>query len=329
MFRTLALSAAAAALATAASAQSYIPNNGLIVIEMESSGAPGDWTESTSTNGFVGDSYIVWDGPNLFNSPGQGVFGFDFEVNEPGTWNLRIRNRHENPDATEENDVWIRMNGGGWVKTFSNLPGSVGAWTWESRFDFGHGNQPNASYNLSVGTHRIEFSGRSFGFKMDRLHLFRAGAIGQTDPEQPESIQRFGEDYGSANANSTGQVSRIDALGYMEASENNVVLSAFDLPSRVPGFFIASQSSGFTANPAGSSGNLLLDGMVSRFDQQLDMTTANGTAALRIDLNSIPTPTGTTTATSGQTWNFQFWHRDMNGSGPTSNFSRGLRVVFE
>ena len=102
MLRTLSLSLlSAAALAAPAAAQTYLSQSDLVVIEMEESGAPGAWADSTSTSGYTGESYIRWDGPNLFNQPGQqGIFSFDFEVENAGTYLLRLRNRHEDPDPT-------------------------------------------------------------------------------------------------------------------------------------------------------------------------------------------------------------------------------------
>jgi hypothetical protein len=330
MFRTLIPSLlTAAALAAPASAQVYLAQSDLLVVQMESSGAPGDWLNSTSTPGFTGQSYIEWRGPNLFNSPGQGVFGFDFEVNAGGQWQLNMRNRHENPDATEENDVWVRMDGGPWVKTFSNMAGSVGAWTWESRFDISHNNQPQASYSLSPGQHRIEFSGRSFGFKIDSFHLFRPGASGALNASTPQSPVRFGEEYGNATANSTGQPSRMEATGSVRLADNNAILTATNLPVGVLGFFITSRTTGFAANPGGSSGNLLLGGTIGRFSQNITLTNPNGRAALRIDLTEIPMPNNTVGVNVGENWNFQFWHRDVNSQGATSNFSRGLTLTFE
>ena len=49
---------------------------------------------------------------------------------------------------------------------------------------------------------------------------------------------------------------------------------------------------------------------------------------MQIDLTAIPTPTGTTSAMAGDTWNFQCWHRDANPTA-TSNFTNGYRVVFQ
>ncbi|QDV05623.1 hypothetical protein Poly30_11220 [Planctomycetes bacterium Poly30] len=328
-FTTLSLLAAAAFSAPAA-AQVYLAQSDLVVIEMEASGAPEAWGISTATPGYTGESYIRWNGPNLFNQPGQqGVFAFDFEVANGGTYRLNVRNRHENPDPTEENDVWIRMDGGTWVKTFSNQAGSVGAWTWESRFDYGHGNQPQASYNLSPGVHRVEFSGRSFGFKMDRVHIYLPSVSNALDPNQPVSPQRFGQEYGQAVANSTGAIGRMQVTGSPVVTENNVILTALDLPTDVPGFFIASRTIGFTPNPAGSQGNLLLDGSIGRFDRLLNMTNPMGSAAVRIDLTEMPMPQGTSVAFPGETWHFQFWHRDTTSAGATSNFTSGISVVLQ
>ena len=331
MYRTLSLAVAASALATVASAQStYIAQNGLLAIPMENSGAPGAWNLSTSTPGFAGDGYIEWEGPNYFNQPGvAGVFGFTFEVQEAGEWIMRIRNRHEDPDPTEENDVWARMDGGPWIKTFSNAQTSVGAWTWESTFELGHGNFPQASYSLSTGVHRIEFSGRSNGFKMDRLHLHRPGNPNAFNPNSPNSPRRVGSEYGSANTNSTGQVSIASALGSPRAQDNDLTLQARGLPVNVPGYFIASRTSGFVSRPGSSAGNLLLGGTIGRLIESMSMTDGSGRASSRLNLQAIPMPDNTVAASAGQTWYVQFWHRDTSSNGSTSNFSRGLEITFQ
>ena len=330
MFRTLFASlVTAAALAVPASAQVYLAQNGIVAIQMESSGAPGDWTESTSTPGFTGEGYIEWRGPNLFNTPGQGVFTFDFEVSESGSYNLNIHNRHEDPDATEENDVWIRMDGGAWIKTFSNMNGSVGNWTWESRFDLSHNNQPQASYNLNAGQHRVEFSGRSNGFKMDRVHLYRPGTANALNENIPVSPVRFGQEFGNAVANSTGQPSRLEAVGSLSLSDNDALVTTSNLPAGALGFLIVSKTTGFVANPGGSAGNLLLGGDIGRLSNQAIVADSAGNATVRLNLNSIPTPQGPVVANANENLNFQFWHRDSGSQGATSNFSRGLTISFE
>ncbi len=128
-FRAVVLgSVAGLATTTGAFAQgTFLSQNGLLVVEMESAVPIGAWTLSTSTPGFTFDGYFRWDGPNLFNQPGAaGVFGFDFELDQSATWTLSLRNRHEDPDPTEANDVWIKMDNGPWIKINIAMIGKSG-----------------------------------------------------------------------------------------------------------------------------------------------------------------------------------------------------------
>lgn len=177
---------ASAALAAPAAAQDgpYVAQDGVLVIEMESGSPTGSWAVESSPGGFTGSSFIRWDGPNLFQSPGSDIFGFDFVLGEGGRYHFRLHNRHDHPDSTEENDVWIRMDGGPWVKTFS---WQRGQWTWATQHEFSHNDKPPAEYQLTPGPHRIEFSGRSHNFMIDRLHLYRHGSPNPLDTGRPES----------------------------------------------------------------------------------------------------------------------------------------------
>ena len=74
----------------------------------------------------------------------------------------------------------------------------------------------------------------------------------------------------------------------------------------------------------GSQGNLCLGGSIGRFLPA--QSTAAGTFAMTVDLDAIPTPLGSVSVLSGETWNFQTWHRDLAG---TSNFTEGASVLFE
>ena len=323
------LSAALVATTTVASAQgTFLSQNGLLVVEMESAVPVGSWTLSSSTPGFTFDGYFRWDGPNLFNQPGSaGLFGFDFELDQSATWTLSLRNRHEHPDPTEENDVWIKMDNGPWIKVFSNFVGSVGNWTYESRFDLG--NQPQATYSLSAGAHHIEFSGRSNGFKMDRVHLHVAGHPGATDPSWPESPRRFGTRFCPVQSNSTGQFSIIDAFGSPHVSENNVILACRRLPQSTLGYYIVSSAQGSPITPPGSVGTLCLGGNIGRYSESVIGTGNAGIAGFRLDLTAIPQPTGDVAVVPGDTWRFQFWHRDSSSQGAVSNFSKGIALQFE
>lgn len=147
-----------------------VNGDGMLALEIEAHPPTGDWVFETVSEGYSGDGYYRWNGPDLFGTPGLGILRYPFHVNEPGSYSLILRNTHDNPDATLENDCWFRMDGGQWHKLFSNGAFSVGNWTWESTLE-----GPALNWWFNPGDHVMEFSGRSFGFKMDRVHLYRDG----------------------------------------------------------------------------------------------------------------------------------------------------------
>ena len=301
-------------------------SNGVVAIQMESTTAPTGWSRSTATAGYTGDAYFQWIGSNNFFNGGIGTFGFDFEVSTSGTHKVSIYNRHEDPDPTEANDTWIRMDGGAWKKAFSNMPTSVGNWTWETRISPGGG---QLTFSLTPGLHRVEFSGRSNGFKMDRVHIYPS-SVGGTSINTPESPQRFGTSYCTTVANSTGVVSTLEAIGSPVAARNDVTLHGFELPQNSVGYFAVARTQFFFPNPGGSTGNVCLGANIGRYLGDVLSADAAGEISMALNLAAIPQPTGSQGTLAGETWNFQFWHRDVTLSGgTTSNFSRGLEVTFQ
>ena len=105
------------------------------------------------------------------------------------------------------------------------------------------------------------------------------------------------------------------------------MLHATDLPLNQFGYFLASETQGFTANPGGSQGNLCLGGDIARLSQQIQSSGVAGRFTIQMDLAYIPTNPPQSVA-AGQTWNFQAWFRDDN-PGPTSNFTDGVSVLFK
>ncbi len=329
--RALALSGAAlSALGTEVAAQAtYLESNGIVVIQMESLPFVDDWVQSTATPGSTGAGYIVWTGANYFPAPGPGVFDLRVEIQNPGTYVLNLRNRHENPDPTQENDVWLRLNNGPFEKIFSNGVDSVANWTWEARLEDPLLGFPQQAYVLSAGLHTFTFAARSHGFKMDRLHLAFPGHPQAFNLGLPESTRRIGVEYGNANNNSTGQPGRIEAFGAARASENNLTLHSYALPTGSLGFFIVGNQQIFGPNPGGSAGNVLVGPAIGRYGGNILQANGNGRVQMPVNLTQLPRPTGPVAVTAGQTWYFQYWHRDSNGGAPTSNFSRALAVTFE
>ena len=134
-----------------------------------------------------------------------------------------------------------------------------------------------------------------------------------------------------AQLNSTGASGKMAATGSPFPEDNAVTLTASSLPVNAFGFFITSMAQGFVVGPGGSDGDLCLGGDIGRYvgAGQIQSSDAAGTFSLSIDVTVIPTPTGFTSASAGQTWNFQAWHRDSEPMMATSNFTEGLALTFE
>ncbi len=116
------------------------------------------------------------------------------------------------------------------------------------------------------------------------------------------------------------------ACGSPEVDGGYFMLRATDLPADQVGYFLASETPGFVANPGGSQGNLCLDGNIGRFLEQVQDSGPGGTFTIKVDLTNIPTnPPHTVLA--GETWYFQAWYRDLNPQA-TSNFTNGVAVTF-
>ena len=140
----------------------------------------------------------------------------------------------------------------------------------------------------------------------------------------------IGTNYCTAVANSTGSTGDISATGSTIAANNDVTLMASALPNNAFGFFLTSMTQGFIANPGGSTGNLCLGGSIGRYvgPGQVQNTGTVGSFSLVLNLNQTPSPTGFVAISTGQTWNFQAWHRDQIAGTATSNFTDGLEISF-
>ncbi|MFT7168076.1 MAG: hypothetical protein ACI80K_001201 [Paracoccaceae bacterium] len=113
--------------------------------------------------------------------------------------------------------------------------------------------------------------------------------------------------------------------------EEDSIAGAGGRPVNSFGFFVTSQSQGFTANPGGSSGNLCIAGSIGRYvaGGQIKNSGRAGESSLTPDLTQTPQPNGLVSITTGETWNFQAWHRDSSGGTTTSNFTIGLSLAFD
>jgi len=171
--------------ATSAQAATFVESGGKVVIEAESSNAAGAWSQESIINGAAGGAYLIWDGPNRFNSSGagSGALQYTFRVEKAGNYELRWRSYiGEGNDATESNDSWVRFPSGqnisgqhpinGWTKVYMN---QLNQWSWSAKTVDNVGKSVRQFF--TEGDHVIEVSGRSRGHAIDRIVLFRYADI--------------------------------------------------------------------------------------------------------------------------------------------------------
>ena len=135
--------------------------------------------------------------------------------------------------------------------------------------------------------------------------------------------------YCQAAPNSTGSTGSISGSGSTYfLNQTPISVMASNLPASSTCYLLAGPSTAFIQNPGNSEGNFCLGGSVGRYLNQVQQTTSGGTAQSDVPLDNIPHPSlGGISLLSGDTYHFQYWHRDSSGSGtPTSNFTNGLRV---
>lgn len=138
----------------------------------------------------------------------------------------------------------------------------------------------------------------------------------------------IGGNYCTATPNSTGVPTEISAFGSDVVANNEVLVRCESMPLNAVGLLVTSQTQGFVASPGGSQGNLCLGGSIGRFIGSVASSGSTGSIEVSVDLNAVPQPNGSVSAMAGQTWNFQFWHRDQNPTA-TSNFSNGVSILFQ
>ncbi|MGA1606255.1 MAG: hypothetical protein ACO4CT_04675 [Planctomycetota bacterium] len=156
----------------------------IYVVEAESVPLQGRWVTETSIAGHSGSSYLRWNGGNLFNAPGQGVMTYGLWCEQPQRFRLQMHNRHDHPDPSLENDLWMSVNGAAWRKVYSNDNRNAQVWNWHTRVDPGHG---WFEFDLQPGMNELRISGRSQNFKFDRFHIFPRALGRLEDLSRPES----------------------------------------------------------------------------------------------------------------------------------------------
>jgi CotH kinase protein/Lamin Tail Domain len=151
------------------------------------------------------------------------------------------------------------------------------------------------------------------------------GDLGSPGTWVVDPCPTFGQNYCASTANSTGAEALLSASGSLVVAENDLSFFAAPLPAGQLGYLMMSDTQGNLPAFGGGQGVLCLGSPLVRFSESLKGTGAGDFVAFKVDLNDLPQGT---VVLPGQTWNFQFWYRDVN-PGLTSNTSNGLALTFE
>lgn len=180
--------------------------NGLAVMEIESVDAGTGWDERDSIGGASG-TYYEWTGPASMGTPGNGLMEYKVLISTPGTYRFQWRSRiAEGNSGSESNDAWLKavdaddfygekQNGsrvypfgsgktptpngagsGGWFKVYQN---QLNTWSWQAR------TSDNDAHNIfmvfnSPGVYTLQVSGRSAGFAIDRMVLYKPDTVSES-----------------------------------------------------------------------------------------------------------------------------------------------------
>ena len=188
-----------------AGASEFIEQNGLVIMEAESSLSNLDlWTRKTAVQGFTGAGYLEFTGNSPLNGPATSPLSYTFEVTQSGLYYLHLHAARETVVLNGEtrtdvaNDGFVRLEGNfgagpdtgnshGDDASLNNLKtnnkffgGNDNQFVWASgnRLDLGgHNNKRVAVYDLIAGEpYTFVMSGRSQLFKVNRI-MFRHSSV--------------------------------------------------------------------------------------------------------------------------------------------------------
>ncbi|MEO1651115.1 MAG: hypothetical protein AAFR60_09080, partial [Pseudomonadota bacterium] len=168
--------------------------NGVFHFDSEMAAPAGNWVAESKIDGFDGNNYFRWDGPNLYgNSQPQqnSALTFKFNVAEAGTHALAIEMARTkegfNARGDEANDVFVSVNGGPPTKIFSSgMPFESFGDKWATTLDDVNGNKSPATFDLSEGVNTLTVFGRSKNAIIDNITMTPGTTPSRSD-DQPLS----------------------------------------------------------------------------------------------------------------------------------------------
>lgn len=195
----------------------FLEKDGLVVVEAESALQDKSWKVKQKVADHTGLGYIVWEGNDQMQNPGEGLRTYRIRISKAGTYRVQLRTYIAKGDnSTEHNDVWLRLpdaddfygekkdhrvypkgsgktpqpkgaSKDGWFKSYYN---TLGEWGWKTATSDHDAHDIYAEF-AQPGDYTIELSGRSSGFAVDRIVLYHASVSESdaTSTTQKESMR--------------------------------------------------------------------------------------------------------------------------------------------
>lgn len=183
----------------------FLAQNGQVIIEAESTNPTGGWQQVT----VEGEASLLWDAAqsSYGKVPSGQTLTYQFETDKAGTYSIALHSgriksamnasdRYENgnggPERTDTgNDAYVSIinaETGAVVqpptKLFTGLGRSDPELKWGTTFDANHNKSPD-EVNLEAETqYRLEITGRSDGYVLDRVTLSNDGFLKDADIAQ-------------------------------------------------------------------------------------------------------------------------------------------------
>jgi hypothetical protein len=167
----------------------WVEEDGVVVVEAETIEHHGHWELKTEPKGYSGAGYLNWDGPGRSETPDGRGGNDDYTnerqgpqnewliirilVNHPGVYKMNARNYHVKEDG--DNDSWSWKVGqeiSDWnpVRRMGDSLKDGEGFTW---LDWGV-----RSFYLKAGVNNLYIGGRSRGFGIDRVAIYRDNTPG-------------------------------------------------------------------------------------------------------------------------------------------------------
>ena len=176
--------------------------DGKLVIEAESVPLTGKWILETKEEGYTGRGYIRYMPKYIhaITSQTRSVLTYKLRITSPGKYRLALKHSHKGaPERDKWNDCWTLMGidphpWGNVRKTYHSINNEEFEAGTGFTFKTTHNNYGPVAhadgefskpvYNLTTGDHYFFIMGRSGGYRLDKIHLFKEGVDGFQDDSQ-------------------------------------------------------------------------------------------------------------------------------------------------